>query len=113
PPESAGDKSKNFFCKGNDHTARKGEKAVASLGGIVAREGKTDLNDAPTQEDQSDGADQSENKVGEIVDNADRIVCGKSCRCRAEDKRPAENCGAVDTKGFPSSPAKGRGLSFL
>ena len=76
PPErlSACDKCKDFFRKGNDNTACYGKETVGSLGRVVRFERKADLNDTEAEENQTDSADQSENKIGQIIDDRQRIV---------------------------------------
>ena len=63
----------NLFGKGNYHTARKGKKSVGTLAWIVAFERQTDLHHSKAQHNHADRPYQPEHKVGQIVDNGNRI----------------------------------------
>lgn len=78
---SACDECQDFFCKCDDDTARYGKKAVSSLGRIVRFERKADLDDTEAEKDQTDSADQPEDKIGQIVDNRQRVA-RRGCRHR-------------------------------
>ena len=43
----------------------------------MALEGQAQLEDAKAQQDQADSPDQGEDELGKVVDNRQRIVCGK------------------------------------
>jgi len=73
---SAGNQIKNLLGKSNHNTSREGQEAVGSLAGIVALEGQTDLHDAEAKHDDANGSDKTENEVGQIVYNLDRVVGG-------------------------------------
>ena len=72
----AGDHGQDFFGEGDDDAAGQGQEAVGSLAGIVGLQGKTHLHDAPTQQDQTDGTDQAEDELTEIVHHSQRIRAG-------------------------------------
>ena len=50
----------NVLCKVNHHAAEKGHKALRTLPGIVAFEGKTDLHNAEAQQNSTDYLDKSD-----------------------------------------------------
>ena len=66
----AGDQGENFLSKGNDDAASYGEHAVGALGGIVALEGQTHLQNAEAQQDEANGADQRENEIRQEIGRA-------------------------------------------
>ena len=82
------DECQNLLGKGNDNASGKGQEPVGTLGRVVGLEGKADLNDAPAHENESDGPDQSKNKIGQVVDHADRVVGGKGRNRRGKEQRP-------------------------
>ena len=57
----AGDQGENLLGKGNDDAASYGEHAVGALGGIVALEGQTHLQNTKAQQDEANGADERKN----------------------------------------------------
>ena len=78
------DKGQNLFCKSNHNAACKGQKAICSLRGIVRFQGQTDLHDTKAKHNHSDSPYQTEDKVGQIIDNSNRIACGKGCHRAAK-----------------------------
>lgn len=97
---SARDQVQNLFGKGDDDAARKGEKAVAALAGIVGLERKSHLHDAPAEQDQADRTDQTENEIAQVVHDGDRVIGGKGRYGAAEHKGNRQHGGAVETKAF-------------
>ena len=77
PRFSAGDEGENLLSEGDDDTACHRQHTVGALGGIVALEGQAHLQDAEAQQDETNGADQRENEIGQVVDHRQRIVCGQ------------------------------------
>ena len=78
---SAGDQAEDLLGEGDDDTARDGQDAVRALGRVVALQREAELQDTEAQQDDSDGADQAEDEVAEVVDYRDGIIrrqCGKS-----------------------------------
>ncbi len=63
----------DLFGKGNDDTSRDGQKSVCPLGRVVRFKRKAHLHDAEPEKNQPDSADQSENEVGQIVNNGQRV----------------------------------------
>ena len=61
---SARDERQDFFCKGDDNTARDSKETVGSLGRVVRFERETDLHDTEAKQNKTDGANQSEDEVG-------------------------------------------------
>ena len=70
------DQTQDFLGKGNQQPAKKAQKALGSLAGVVALHRHAHLHDTPAQDDDANGTDAGENKVGQVVYNAQRIVCG-------------------------------------
>ena len=64
----AGDQVEDLLGKGDHDAACNGEHTIGALGGIVALEGQTHLQNAEAQQDEANGADQRENKLTQIVD---------------------------------------------
>ena len=58
----APNRARHFFCKRNDQPARKREKSLTALAGVVALQRKTNLHNAPAEQNQPDGADQGKDK---------------------------------------------------
>ncbi len=54
---SACDKSQNFFRKGDDDAARKGQKAICPLGRVVGFQGQTNLHDTKAEQNHTDRTD--------------------------------------------------------
>ena len=91
--------SEDFLCKGDDDTACKGKEAVGSLRRIVRFQGKTDLNNTEAEQEKSDCTDKSENEIGQIVDNGQRISACRKCGHRhTADKCHTKHNGTVGTK---------------
>ena len=74
---SAGDEGEDLLGKRDHNAARDGEHAVGALGGVVALEGQAQLEDAEAQQDHTDGPDEAENEVAEVVDNRERVAGGR------------------------------------
>lgn len=51
------DEVEDLLGKGHDQAARQGEKALGTLGGVMALEGETHLHHSPAQQNQADGTD--------------------------------------------------------
>ena len=64
----------DLFCKGDDDPTCQGEKPVCPLAGIMRLHRQADLHDAKSQQDQSNGSDQAEDEIGQVVDCLDRIT---------------------------------------
>src|SRR5699024_8736224 len=82
----ADDQVQDLFCKGDDDTAGKRQEALAALAGIMALQRQAHLNDAPAQQDQTDGTDDGEDEGTEVVDNGQRITVGKHRRGGTADQ---------------------------
>lgn len=97
----ADDEVKNFLRKGDDDATGKGQEAVAALGGIVALEGQTNLNNTPTKQDQPDGTNESEDEIGQVVYNRDGVAASsKSVDTHAHDERDCENGGCIEAEAL-------------
>lgn len=72
------DKSKDFFCESNDDTSGKSKKTVCSLRRVVGLQRKSDLHDTEAEQDKSDCTDKSENEIGQIVYNRDRVFAANA-----------------------------------
>ena len=97
---SARDQGQDLFGKGDDDAARKGEKAVAALAGVVGLERKSHLHDAPTEQDQPNRSDQTENEIAQVVHDGDRVACGKRRHRAAEGKGKRHNDSAVKAESL-------------
>ena len=103
-----------ILCKGDDDTACKGKEAVGSLRRIVGFQGKTDLNNTEAEQDKSDCTDESENEIGQIVDNGQRISACRKCGHRhTADKCHTKHNGAVGTKALFNLSGHRQLLGFL
>ena len=72
----AGDQGQDLLGEGNDDAASQGQEAVGTLGGIVGLEGQTNLDNAPAQQDQTDGTDQAEDEVTQVIHHLQGITAG-------------------------------------
>ena len=81
----AGDQGQDFLGEGDDNAAGQGQEAVGTLGGIMGLQGQANLDDAPAQQDQADGADQAEDELGQIVHDSQGIATGGSGRQSQSD----------------------------
>jgi len=98
---SARDKGQDFLCEGDDDTTGESQKAVGSLRRIVALERKTDLNDTEAKQNQTDGSDESENEIAQVVHNRNRITAGsKSGHGHTHYERESGDDGAVETEAL-------------
>ena len=94
----------DLLGKGHDQAARQGgEKALGTLGGVMALEGEAHLHHAPAQQNQADGADQGKDESGEIVHYRQRIAGGESSGRQAAN---AQHGGGIDGKPAAALPAK-------
>ena len=71
----AGDQSEDLLGKGDHDTSADRKHAVGALGGIVALERQSHLQDTEAQQNQADGADQGKDKIRKIVDDGQWIPC--------------------------------------
>ena len=93
----------NLFSKGDDDTARNGEKSVCSLGRVVAFERQADLHNTEAEQDQTDCPDQAKHKVGQIVHDLQRITARRERGHRhGKQERHHQHGGTVDGKAFLS-----------
>lgn len=60
------------------------QEALASLAGVVALKGQADLHHAPAQQNNTYCANEGKYKVGQIVNDSQRIVCGKDWGTKAK-----------------------------
>ena len=103
---SGRDEVEDLLGKGHDQAARQGEKALGTLGGVMALEGETHLHHAPAQQNQADGADQGKDESGEIVHYRQRIAGGESSGRQAAN---TQHGGGIDGKPAAALSAKGQG----
>ena len=62
-------------------------------------QGQADLDNAPTQQDQTDGADQAEDKFGQVVHNGQGVAAGGSGRqCQSDDTRRSQHGHGVEAE---------------
>ena len=96
---SAGNHGQNLLGEGDDNTACQSEEAIRTLGRIMGLQGQTHLHDTPAQQDQTHGPDHAENKVGQVVDNSERIAAGGRCRDRKPNHHGhSQHGGAVESE---------------
>ena len=74
---SPGNQRQDLLRKCNDNPASHGEDAIGPLAGIVAFQRQTDLENAKAQQDQTDGSNQAEYKVREVIDHGQRVCLRK------------------------------------
>ena len=92
----AGDQGQNFLGEGDDDAACQSEEAVGTLRGIVGLQGQTNLDNAPAQQDQTDGADEAEDEGGQVVDYLQGVSgCGEGRHGHAHDYRHSQDAGGV------------------
>ena len=107
--KSVDDKGQNLFCKSYDNAARQGEKTVGTLGRVVALEGKAHLDDAPAQQDQAHGPNQTKDELRQVVDNGERVAASSGGQQRASwyssPSGPPPPPGN-STSGSPFSPCR-------
>ena len=65
----------DLFCKGDNDPAGQGQKTIRPLAGIMRLHRQAHLHDAKSQQDQSNGSDQAEDEIGQVIDCLDRISC--------------------------------------
>lgn len=101
--------AQDFLGKGNEQPAKKAQKALGSLAGVVALYRHSHLHNTPAQDDNANGPDAGENKVGQIVHNTQGIV--RSIDPKREDIRNQYQRGP--TAHIPAGLfALGRSTSF-
>ena len=64
PRFSAGDEGEDLLGEGNDDAACHRQHTVGALGGVMALERQAHLQNTEAQQDEANGADQRENKIG-------------------------------------------------
>lgn len=107
---SSRNERQNFFCKGDDNTAGNGKETVGSLRRVVAFERETDLHDTESEQDQTDGTNQAEDKVGQIVDYRQRVIaCGKRRHRHGNHQRHSHHDGTVGNKALLNFALNGEG----
>ena len=71
------DQREDLPRKRNHKPASQRQEALASLAGVVALERQADLHHAPAQQDNTYCANERKYKIRQIVNDSQRIVCGK------------------------------------
>ena len=104
---SGRDEVEDLLGKGHDQAARKGEKTLGTLGGVMALEGEAHLHHAPAQQDQSDGADQGKDKAGKVIHYAKGIA---GSEYRGGKAAGAQHSRRVKSKLLLSSFSKPQGI---
>lgn len=66
----------------------------------MALQGEAHLYDAPPQQDESHGTNQSEDKVAEIVYNLQWVIGGKSRAGQANDESNGQNSSVIELKAL-------------
>lgn len=62
----------------------------------VALDAHANLHHAPAQDDDAQGTNDGEDKVGKIVDDTERIVCGHSGDCQERNGQYQNRPNALD-----------------
>ena len=73
-------------------------------------QGQTDLYHAKAQQNHTNGADQAEDKITEVVDNRQRVAGGKG---RGGAAAQHEHQGRINGKGAPALFAHGQAAGFF
>ena len=58
-------------------------------------ETETYLNDAPAEQDKTDRTDESENEIGQVVYDLDRVACGKRGHAAAHHESKCKDNGDI------------------
>lgn len=66
----ARNQGQDFLSECDDDAARKGQKTVRPLGWVVGFQAQTNLDDTKAEQNHTDRPNQSENEIGEIVDDS-------------------------------------------
>ena len=66
--DTTGDEVQDFLGKGDDDTTGQSQENVGALGRIVGLQRQTNLDNAPTQQNQAYRTDQTEDKGGQVID---------------------------------------------
>ena len=77
---------KDFLCKGYDYATREGQKTIGALRRVVRLQGKANLDDAPSKQDEANSANQAEDKCAQVADNSQRIICRKRRKRKAANE---------------------------
>ena len=88
---SGRDEVEDLLGKGHDQAARKGEKTLGTLGGVMALEGEAHLHHAPAQQNQADGTDQGKMKVERLFTTVSGSLAAKA----VVDRQPTHSTVAA------------------
>lgn len=62
-------------------------------------QGQANLDNTPTQQDQTDGADQAEDELRQVIHDGQRITAGGSCRqCQSDDTGHSQHGHGVEAE---------------
>ena len=70
------DQRQNLLGKGDKQAAEQTQQALRPLAGVVALDAHAHLHDAPAEDNDADGLDDRKDKVGQVVDDGQRITAG-------------------------------------
>ena len=87
--------SKNLLGKGNEQSTEEAEETLRALTGIVGLDGHAHLHHAPAQDDNANGFDAGEDKVGKVIYNGQGIAVGQGGN---SEKTHGENAGGKNTE---------------
>ena len=107
---STGDQVQDLLGKGDHDTACDGQHAVGTLRGVVRFQGQTELQDTESEQDDTDGADQSEDEVAEFVDDRNRVIA--ICKRRGREDKSQHDC-AEDAEQHAGSFGEFHNLGFM
>ena len=81
----------NILGKVNNHSTEKGHKALRALAGIMPFQGKTDLHNAKTQQNGTNGFNGAEHKIAEGIDGGKRVCKSSSCSGQRKNHNKRQN----------------------
>ena len=93
------DQRKDFLSKEHHNAARQSEKALASLGCIVALDGQAHLHNAPAHQNNTHGLNQAENEAGQVGNNGDGVR-GEGADGQPQRQQSENRKALVDTLNF-------------
>ena len=97
-------RSRISLCERDDEASREREETVGALGGVVAFEGESHLDDAEAEQDEPDRADEREDESGQVIHRRERIP-RRPCELRHEDRRRDGRQGDAAHHDLPQKAA--------
>jgi hypothetical protein len=66
----------------------------------VALEAETDLHDTPAEKDEADRTDQAEDKIGQVVDDRDRVTGCESGNAHAHNQGKGQDRCSIEAEAL-------------